>query len=73
MNNEEMNKEETAALTAVTAPKGLPMPKRVGAVLDATYCEKLNDILDAQHRAFSDWLKRAIDLDWRDLSRQGAY
>ncbi len=74
MTDKKMHKEiEELTSERETAPKGLAMPKRVGAVLDATYCNKLNDILDAQHRAFSDWLKRAIDLDWRDLQRQGTY
>lgn len=39
--------------------------KRVGALLDGDYPMMLNAVLENQHRSFTDWLKRTIELDYR--------
>lgn len=48
-------------------------PRRVGCILDGDSAKMLDAVLAAQHRSFTDWLKRSIELDYRDLSRQGTY
>lgn len=53
---------------------GMPaMPRRVGAVLDGDHAAMLDVVLAVQFRAFSDWLKRTIELDYREATRQSAY
>ncbi len=49
---------------------GMPaMPRRVGAVLDGDHAAMLDVVLAVQFRAFSDWLKRTIELDYREATR----
>ena len=43
--------------------------KRVGALLDGDYPMMLNVVLENQHRSFTDWLKRTIELDYRLVKR----
>lgn len=47
--------------------------RRVGCILDYNSATMLDIVLAKQHRSFTDWLKRSIELDYRDLSRQGTY
>lgn len=54
-NNEKLNEKST--------------PRRVGAVLDGAYPQMLDAVMAYQHRSFSDWLKRSIELDYRDTQR----
>ena len=48
-------------------------PRRVGCMLDGESAKMLDIVLAKQHRSFTDWLKRSIELDYRDLGRQGTY
>ena len=43
--------------------------RRVGALLDGDYPMMLNAVLENQHRSFTDWLKRTIELDYRLVKR----
>lgn len=48
-------------------------PRRVGCTLNGESAKMLDIVLAKQHRSFTDWLKRSIELDYRDLGRQGTY
>ena len=44
--------------------------KRVGAALTAEEFAKLGEILDAQKRSFTDWVRNTIEMDYREMLRR---
>ncbi len=67
-----MNSKEINEGTHFVQPQDAE-PRRVGCILDCNSATMLDIVLAKQHRSFTDWLKRSIELDYRDLGRQGTY